>query len=895
MWAITLNIMKKSAKMLVSAGIAVLIGTAFIASTFLFSNSLDESLRKVTAATLGQANYAIGVKDASGGYLMQPISAFKLDRIRAIDGVRSANPLITTVANVSAHGSKSAVKGDGSKTGSSTGVMVVNTSSDAKLLAVFFTEGRQPQGENEVALPSVIAERLGVRIGDTVSIGMNAAVDVQGAVEVGADPAKVVGLTTDPNGAYTFYNGAAVVSDDIMTRLYGLTDNDFSKVETGKVLLNIDPGKATAAQKEIDALLPQGFALKSVKQVADDASKNMSANGLGFTTMFLLSFGVLAMLVASLVIANTFQVLVAQRRRTLALLRTIGAKRGQLYRSVLLEAGVLGAIASILGIAVGIGLMAALIHSGLFDAAGGSMLVSGGLVLSWQVFVVPLVFGILVTVLASIGSARAATSVTPLEALRPLELVDSRRSGKVRAVLGWFAVILGIALVAVSIWQTTVLVNGDTDSSSEQVFGMLLFGAVAGCGLVFLGLVLTATFWMPALMRGVGALVAKIGPSSAIAHANVQKNPRRVAATGAALLIGVTLVSTMATGAAGVKQTLNHALDMRYSVDLVAYGPGLDKSGADSISSIRGIGNALYAPTANAEFSDATGKNHSVMLVGVASAQALQQVLHGDIGSMSVEGKNIVMPERLTYSGKALNLGSGNTALRILDAQREQASSIDMSVKQAQYRGIADTDLTAFVSESLFTSGEIQSTGHMLLTKVNGNEDSLANIFQNVQTAASKLEGVDLTGPVAQRVTFEQIINTMLALLVGLLAVAVFIALIGVANTLSLSVIERTRESATLRAIGMTRGQLRRSLAVEALLISLVSGVVGVVLGTGFGWAGTYMVMSAIVGSDGVSLPMDWDAAALVLIVAAIAALIASVAPARRAVRTAPVEALAEA
>ena len=163
---------------------------------------------------------------------------------------------------------------------------------------------------------------------------------------------------------------------------------------------------------------------------------------------------------------------------------------------------------------------------------------------------------------------------------------------------------------------------------------------------------------------------------------------------------------------------------------------------------------------------------------------------------------------------------------------------------------------------------------------------ALNDVFTNVQNVFSASAGVTVTGPVAERTQWETMINGMMALLVGLIAVAVLIALVGVANTLSLSVIDRTRESATLRAIGMTRGELRRSLAVEALLLSLVSG------GTLFGWLGSYMVFSLY--GDTV-FPFEWATNGVVLGVAALAALLASVAPARRAVKTPPVEALAEA
>ena len=192
---------------------------------------------------------------------------------------------------------------------------------------------------------------------------------------------------------------------------------------------------------------------------------------------------------------------------------------------------------------------------------------------------------------------------------------------------------------------------------------------------------------------------------------------------------------------------------------------------------------------------------------------------------------------------------------------------------------------------SHFTNGDLDTNSHTLLVKINETGTTLSGVFDSLQSALSKSTDATVSGPIAERVQWGKTIDSMMMLMVGLIAVAVLIALVGVANTLSLSVIERTRESATLRAIGMTRGQLRRSLGVEALLISLVSGVVGVILGTLFGWLGSYVVFS-MYGT--VAFPFEWTVNGIVLGVAADASLLASVFPARRAVNTPPVEALAE-
>ena len=521
------------------------------------------------------------------------------------------------------------------------------------------------------------------------------------------------------------------------------------------------------------------------------------------------------------------------------------------------------------------------------------------------------------TVIASLGSARSATAVTPLEALRPIELTDTRRAGVVRAVISMLLIVAGVALCAFSVWQMSENIAG-RDSMADKQYPLVLLAAIIGCALIFLGLVLSATFWLPVLMRGVGALVALAGPSAKVAHANIQKNPRRVAATGAALLIGVTLVSTIATGAASAKQTMNEALTTRYSVDMIAAGTDMTGKQASEAAKVKGVQSSIYAPTRMMTMKDADGKSLSVLVVGVDGVDALRKVVRSDSSGVTIDGDSVLMPKYSAATGKdipldksvtftagaaeaqadATNGPSGNDANGSAENGNGQSGgtqTLTLKPRKVDYRRIASNyAAVAFVDASHFTNGGIKADGHIMLMRIDteGAGVALNDVFTNVQNVFSASAGVTVTGPVAERTQWETMINGMMALLVGLIAVAVLIALVGVANTLSLSVIERTRESATLRAIGMTRGQLRRSLAVEALLLSLVSGVVGVVLGTLFGWLGSYMVFSL---SGDTVFPFEWATNGVVLGVAALAALLASVAPARRAVKTPPVEALAEA
>ncbi len=869
MWSITMQMMKKNVRMLIPAGIAVLIGTAFIAATLLFSNALDASMTETQTVLYGDANYAVTpAQNAPDSVYENTVGDFHIDRLEAVDGVEGARPNVEgpiTYSSQDRHASG----------------VVIATSRDAKLLPVSIVQGRAPKpDESEAfALPQRLASQWNLKVGDTMVVNSSANTD---EAHPEGFAATIVGLTDDPHNAYGFYGGAAVASDGLLARLSGTTS--FDEMSATELYLSIDTANATTlgdAKATIIGDLPQGFRLLSRQQAADEAIKKMSSDGTDVTKQFLLAFGVLALVVAALVIANTFQVLVAQRRKTLALLRTIGATKRQLYVSVLEEAAILGFVASALGVAAGIGLIAAVGASGVL----ASMQIK--IIIDWQVVVVPIVFGVLVTVLASLGAARSATSVTPLEAMRPLELTDQRKMKVGRAVIGLFALLVGMGLVGLSLWMQKD--HGDS----------ALLAAVGGCMFSFLGLALTAIFWMPWLMKGAGALASLCGPSAKLADANIQKNPRRIAATGTALLIGVTLVSTIATGAASAKATMNQALDERYSVDVVAQGGNVPQQAADKAAKVKGVQHSLYAPTALATYETPDGKTMDTLVVGVPSAQVLQSVMNIDLGTVDVDAGHALMPQYDAYDGKRLTFTDGRVSLmeQVVDANSKDGlmrngNHADLAVTQRDFRRVTQTTpVVAFVNESMFADGTFQDSGHMLLLKLGGANVPLSQTFDDLTKVFEAYPNVQLGGPVAERQQWETMVNAMLMLLVALLAVAVIVAVIGVANTLSLSVIERTRESATLRAIGMTRGQLRSSLAIEAVLISVVSSVVGMVVGTLFGWLGINMVMSSIAT---VVYPVDWRTYGVILAIAIVCALVASVFPSRRAAKTPPVEALAE-
>ena len=861
MLSITMKMMKKNLRMLIPAGIAILIGTAFIAATLLFTNAFDASLREQTTGQFGGSNYAVTADAQSGDDAHDStVGGLKLNTIAGIGGVEGVRADVT----------RSVILNTGSQHGSG---VALSTSADPKLLPVSIVEGNapEPDGARQIAIPRKLAEQWNLKVGDTISSHAQHGDDAQDV------QATITGLTTDPNNVYGYYNGASVASNDLMVAYSDVAS--FDAIPATAAYLHIEPAHESTVVAQVKAALSPGLTLQDRAHMEEQAIKSLSSNGGDVTKQFLLAFGVLALVVAALVIANTFQVLVAQRRRTLALLRTIGATKRQLYVSVLEEAGMLG-------VGVGTGLMALASIATRDQSLGGMRLT---LNMSWQVIALPVLFGVAMTVLASVSAARTATSVTPLEAMRPLEISNQHRARVGRAVFGCLFLALGVALALIAIPMNHSK-DGDISASA-------LLAGVGGCMLTFIGLAMTALFWLPWLMKGVGAFVSMFGPAAKLANANIQKNPRRIAATGTALLIGVTLISTLATGAAAAKATMNQALDTRYSVDVVAYGPNIPQHAANKVRSERGVGSLLYAKTASAEFTDEQGHAVPTTVIGVPDIAALQSVLNISIDNPAPAfgAGDAIMPLVNNATGASFTFANNTVRLSQTDAEGNPSQHpVDLHVEQRDYkRSAQNNEAVAFVNTALFDDGTFKADGNAMLIKLNVPSDmSLSDVFETIEQDLEVYPNVSVGGPVAERNQWESMVNMMLMLLVALLAVAVVIAVIGVANTLSLSVIERTRESATLRAIGMTRGQLRASLAIEALLISLVTSVVGMVVGTLFGWLGIYIVMSSIAD---VVYVIDWGTYAIILAIAIVCSLIASVFPARRAVKTPPVEALAEA
>lgn len=896
MWKIALKLMRKSVRMLIASGIAILIGSMFMSATLLFANSVDDLMVRNATDEFGSANYAISFRNPnsfpSSKIHYKDLHLDEISKMPGVNGIRIDDA--TALVRVE--------KGDKSVTS-----IAWSSGLYGNLPVYKSTEGRDPQGIGEITLIKSIAKSIHANIGDTITL---VKVDDTGGDKEKSYDVRVVGLVDDGEHSQIPFSNRGTylggITNDFCAKLENLKNFD-NQVVQSKVYMSIDESKINDLSPKINSLLPSRFSLMSRHEVGVRAVRSVS-NGTNFVTMFLLSFGILALLISSLVIANTFQVLVAQRRRTLALLRVIGAQSHQLYAAVLLEAAILGVISAAVGVLCAIGFMGAISNVNINSGPLSKI----PLIVSLPAIAWPIAIGAIVTVLASMSAARSATKVTPMEALRPMDLIKDKRASIIRAVFGVLFIVVGILATALSATSLASMIAGKSPTAGSDSW-MTLLGAMFGCALVFIGIIMTAIFWMPFAMKATGAIMALCGPASKVANANVQRNPRRVAATGTALLIGVTLVSTVVTGAICGKATLKGVVDDRYSVDIIIQGKNVDESLAADISKISGIKHTELLPAVPMTFKNAKGKTEYAMAAGVDNIDQLKNVMHTNLDGVNINKDSVLLPKFNEEGGEPFELKKGNLSLQAyVEKYSSSEDSVDsitpftgmnidpsnndksITVKQVQFKKYRNVNIysrnTAFVSKSYFNN-YLKPTTHILLISVDSSKANLVDIVKNIRNITSSYAEVMAAGSVFQRAQWESAIDIMMMLLVGLIAVAVVIALIGVANTLSLSVIERTKESATLRAIGMTRGQVRRSLALEATLISLTSTVSGLIVGTAFGWIGSYMVFSAI---GKVPFVIDWTIYAVLALIALLAALLSSVLPARRAVKSSPVVALAE-
>lgn len=864
MLRITWAFMRHSIPRLIAAGLAIVVGTAFIAATLLGSTLMRDA---TYGAMLAEFNGADVIAEGE-------FTAGLVSKTQALPGV------VNAVGRVNTYGVATV---GGRETWSSVSHVLPTGFSNSPV-----QDGTLPTGENEVALSAHIMERLHASIGDELQLATEIQSrhdpndEWQPPVMVEAD-LVIVGELVNPNPLIG--SGSEILVSE--STFNGWLDDVPSPPDYTQLLVAAAPGVAAEALAEqLGQMAPQAT-VSTAPELAEQRTALVTGQNHIFTAL-ILAFAAVAMFVAALVVANTFQVIVAQRTRTLALLRATGATRSQVRRSVLWESTLLGVIASIVGILLGIGLASVALM--MLRRQELQIPLPQHIAVTPAVMVAPLLTGAVVTWLAAVSPARAATRVAPVAALRPAEPPRVRRGSRGRLVGALSLIVVGGVLVG----SGPVVAGNPGLDPDTAVGGGLALGFVGGV-ISCVGVLLAGVFVVAPLVRILGRVLSALGGGATVrlATANAARNPRRTSATANALIIGVGLVTLMSTGAASAQASLDEVLNDFFPADAVVSSAEWDDDGAprplaeSQRNAVTGIPEVVAAAGATDIMATVAGPEHTIdrlLLTAIDPAQA-RTVLRNENVVSGLADDTIVLTQRI-----AAELG-------VAEGEDVAVAAVAASGDPVTRRVVITTDSDG----GLITPGTARAAGiavepSALWVRLADDADQITALgaIESHLTdlrAAGGAEPVPLVaGPAAERQSFEQVIDALLAVVIGLLAVAVIIALIGVANTLSLSVIERRRESAVLRAMGLTRGQLRGMLATEGVLLALVGVVVGAVLGMVYGWAGTSILLGQ---SEHIRLVVPWSHLWVIVVVAVLAGLLASVLPARSATRTPPVAALA--
>jgi putative ABC transport system permease protein len=827
---------------LILTACAIALGVGFMAGTFILTATIGHGIDNLFASASAGTDVIVRPVAAGGGN--QPagrsparlaVPASLVSQVRSVAGVAAADGVVADRAGI--------VGADGKVIGGRSGFAVSYPPSKALAAAYPVRQGRPPAGAGEVAIDAATAAKQGLHVGDHVRVVAGGAArpfTVSGIVGFGqADGPGVVSMAAfDPATAQ---------------RLYG-RHGSFDEIDL-EAAVGVTPD---TLRSRVAGVLPGGY--EAVTAASASATQAADLRGqIGFLTDGLLAFALISLFVGAFIIWNTFSILVAQRTRELALLRALGASRRQVLRSVLLEAGVLGLVGSLAGLGLGVlaagGLRALLGSAGINLPTTGLDLPLGGTAIA-------LGSGIAVTLVAAFAPARKATAIAPIAALR--QTTPAVRTFSTRRLLGGGAVLIaGAAAVLLGLF-------GHRGGGAVLVGG----GALAA----FIGVTVLGPLFAKPLAGAIGAPLVRLpGRTGALARDNAMRNPKRTAATAAALMVGLALVAASAVLDASLKHLADRTIDQGALADLYVQpadpDSGLDPALAHSIAGQPGV-----TAVGEVRETDATIAGASFQKVDGVDPATVGQVadLRLRSGSLAALGQatgNLLVSATAAKAhhwtvGSAvpvkLDKSKGAGSLRVVGTYANKGSFGDYLISLDTYDQITGRAVDTLLLVKATPGSRIGT----LQTRITGLLGPYPGARVLDQTGFKQATGA----------TLDQILN----LLLTLLALAVVIALLGIVNTLALSVVERTRELGLLRAIGMRRGQVGAMVAGEAMIIAVLGAVLGIVLGVGLGSA---LAAALTSGSGAPVVAVPGAQLAVYVVGAGLAGIIAAIAPARRAAK----------
>jgi putative ABC transport system permease protein len=827
MWNVTIKGLLAHKLRLGLTALAIVLGVTFISGTFVLTDTLHNTFSELFGNVYAKVDFQVrGVAQlgSGGNAVRNELPESLLSTVQAVPGVAAADGEVEGYAQYISHNGKPIQTG-GAPT------LSVSYDPDPQLSSLHLIAGGPPTTSDDVVMDAGTAQKYDFTVGQQVRIltaGPTKTFTITGIAEFGTAN-NLAGATL---AAFTLPTAQAIAQEP------GQLD-DINVVTT--------PGASkSAVQQAIAKVLPPGVQVVTGQTVVNESTSSVDQS-LSFFSTALLIFAFISLFVGAFTIFNTFSIIVGQRTRELALLRIVGANRRQVFRSVLGEAAITGLVSSVIGL--GLGVLAALGLQALLRGFGIT-LPPGPLVFEPRTAVVGLLVGVGVTVVAALGPARGAVRIPPIAAL------DDRRSAPAaslrrRFIGGTALALVGVIMLAIGLAKPAIALVG--------------IGAVA----IFLG----AATLAPAIARPLSSVIGRplarvLGEPGQLGRENSMRSPRRTAQTASALMVGLALVAAISVFGASVSRSVTSSADQAISADLIVTPTGsgeLSNSAVSLASAVPGVTATSAVYGGQFEFQNTLSQLTAVSTSNLASTVILRMTS----GTPAALAQGELLIDSTTAQNKHLAVGDTVPARFALTGPAT-----------LRIGGIYQSNAligSYLASSAFFLSHYPAQPPGALLLRTNGStavDNAVTNAlapFPNVQ--------------VQTRAQYEQAqvssINEVLGLVYALLALAVLIALIGIVNTLMLSVFERTREIGLLRAVGMRRRQVRTMIRSEAVILAIFGAIIGIIIGTGMGIA----LVSALKNQGITETVVPYSNLVIFLIIAALLGLVAASWPARRAAK----------
>jgi putative ABC transport system permease protein len=833
----------------ISTILAVALGVALVAGTYILTDTINRSFDDIFETALEGTDVIVTPREIVAQDTSEPpaFRASLLDRVKRVPGVEKAEGGIFSLVRIT--------DGEGDPIGQGFAPQFATSVSTKPFDTLTYVDGRPPRTPREAALDKSNADRQDIAIGDRVGV-------------VGEGPLRrfrVVGINKLGD---TSTGGSSTVT---------LTLPEAQRT-TGKVgrfdaiSIAAAPGiSPEELQRRVAAVMPPSVQVETGAENAQRETDEISSD-LGFLRIALLVFSGISLVVGGFLIFNTFSITVAQRIREFGLLRTLGASRRQVLTSVLTEAMIVGLLGSVLGLFAGIGCAVGI--NALFEAVGID-LPNTGLVFAARTVIVAFVLGAGLTLLSALAPALRATRVSPMAALLEAALPEKRRRGRITAVVAGLLGIGGLAMLLIGLF-------GDIESAGSAA-GLMGAGSAA--------ILFSTSLYSPRLVRPLASVAGwpmerLRGLTGRLARENAMRKPGRTAVTSAALMIGLALVVFVTVFAAGLNRSIATAIDTNFKNDVTiqntdGFSP-IPASIASDVSRIEGVGEV---GSLRYSYAKVDGQSGQERIAGVDPA-TIDEVFDFDVTEgppslvTSLRDDQAVIDEAYAKSN---DLEVGDTLRTLTPTGRRPSFEIVGEIK----------DRTDFLGGFVVTQGAMardfgeRRDTYVLVGFADGANP--AAVEQRVKRF------VDARYPSAEALNQQELkdyqeeqIQALVGLVYALLSLAVIVSIFGIVNTLALSIHERTRELGMLRAVGMTRRQVKRVIRYEAVITAVIGALLGAALGVLFA-----ALISRPLADEGFELAYPVGQLLVIFVLAALAGVLAAILPARRAAKLNVLDALA--